>query len=445
MEINKIYQEPCLETLRKMPSDFLDCVITSPPYWQLRDYGYDGQWGLEPTFELYLENLWSMMDEIYRVLKPSGSVWINLGDTYGGGNSGKGGDTSKHTNENPSIKGTKFEGGVKKPLNKCLLLIPHRFAIGCIERGWIVRNDIIWAKRNGMPESVTDRFSKKHEYVFFMTKSEKYYFDLDSIRDKVKTSSLDRYKYSFNGNKNDADRDWIGYAEGDKTHLIPQSEKNQMSIDNFNLGKYSSIENESEHRQGMNKSRGNNVIEKRPNLPTHNEFVSFIRERLNVKTILQNTNFSKTTIEHWFRNDEVGFSYPSSEDWNSFKHLIENWDEECNLMDEKLNHIIYETDDINKNLHKGKNCGDVADFWDIPTKPSSLNHYASYNDALIQKPILAGCPEGGLIYDPFMGTGSTADACLRAKRNYIGSEMSSEYCKIANARLKQHDIQPKLF
>ena len=82
MNTNQIYVEPCLVTLKKMPDNFLDCVITSPPYWQLRDYGYDGQWGLEPTFDEYLQNLWSMMDEIYRVLKPTGTCWINLGDTY---------------------------------------------------------------------------------------------------------------------------------------------------------------------------------------------------------------------------------------------------------------------------------------------------------------------------------------------------------------------------
>lgn len=84
MEINKIYNEPCLETLSKMNDNSIDCVITSPPYWQLRDYGYDGQWGLEPTFQEYLEHLWSLMDELHRILKPEGSVWINLGDTYNG-------------------------------------------------------------------------------------------------------------------------------------------------------------------------------------------------------------------------------------------------------------------------------------------------------------------------------------------------------------------------
>ena len=191
MEINKVYNEPCLETLKKMPNEYLDCVITSPPYYQLRDYGYSGQWGLEPTFKEYLEHLWEMMDEIYRVLKPSGTVWINLGDTY---------STQSGTNL-AKLRGKEYQydstylvnRGESSNLikdkslpNKCLLLLPHRFAIGCIDRGWIVRNDIIWAKRNGMPESVTDRFSKKHEYFFFMVKSEKYYFDLDSIREKHK-------------------------------------------------------------------------------------------------------------------------------------------------------------------------------------------------------------------------------------------------------------------
>jgi len=311
MEINKIYQEPCMETLKKMPNDFLDCVITSPPYWQLRDYGYDGQWGLETTYKEYLEHLWEMMDEIYRVLKSSGTVWINLGDTY---------NNSQNSNRNgkDSSLGGKVRGGGEYKLpkkitqepNKCLLLIPHRFAIGCIDRGWIMRNDIIWAKRNGMPDSVTDRFTKKHEYFFFMVKSEKYYFDLDSIRDK--------------------------------TISLPK------------------IRNKAEEKFGFGTS-----------------------------------NFSEG--ERVWGND------------------------------------------------KGKNPSSVSDFWDVPTKPSTTEHYASYNDELIRKPILAGCPEGGIIYDPFMGTGSTAEASWRANRNYIGSEMSEKYVQIANQRLEPFLTQEKLF
>jgi len=396
MQIDKIYNEPCLDTLKRMPNDFLDCVITSPPYWQLRDYGYDGQWGLEPTFNQYLENLWSMMDEIYRVLKPTGTVWINLGDTY-------------------------------QRSNKCLLLIPHRFAIGCIDRGWIVRNDIVWAKRNGMPESCLDRFTKKHEYFFFMVKSESYYFNLDAIRDRVKDVSLERYKYKFTGQENGNSNNF----KGDKSHLIPDS-------------KYKTIDIEKDHRQGMHKNRGENMIEKRPNLPTQLEFVNFIKKRIKINVLIESLDIPKTTIEHWFRNDIKGFSYPSIEHWELIKDYLDNWDDEFEMINEKMTYVIYETDDINKNLEKGKNPGDVADFWDIPTKPNKESHYAQYNDELIRKPILAGCPEGGLIYDPFMGSGSTAEACIRAKRNYIGSEMSIEYLQISNKRLEPYKQQLNL-
>lgn len=179
--VNKIIQGNCLDVIKQIPDGSVNCVITSPPYWQLRDYGWSGQWGLEPTYQEYLEHLWSLMDEIKRVLRDDGTAWINLGDSYNGSG---GCHTEKHKNDTgfqgklAPLKGGKGGKDIEVP-NKCLLLIPHRFAIGCIDRGWIIRNDVIWAKRNGMPESVTDRFSKKHEYFFFMVKSEKYYFDLD--------------------------------------------------------------------------------------------------------------------------------------------------------------------------------------------------------------------------------------------------------------------------
>jgi DNA modification methylase len=397
METNKIYCESNLDTLKKMSDNSIDCVITSPPYWQLRDYGYDGQWGLEPTFNEYLENLWSMMDEIYRVLKETGTVWINLGDTYA-------------------------------RATKCLLLIPHRFAIGCIDRGWILRNDIVWAKPNGMPESCKDRFTKKHEYFFFMVKSEKYYFDLDAIRDPIKEVSLERYKYNFTGTEGGGSNN----LKGNKSHLIPQT-------------KYQTIDIEKEHRQGMHQNRGENIIEKRPNLPSQNEFISFIKKRIKINVLIDSVDIPKTTIEHWFRNDEKGFSFPSVEHWNTIKHLLDNWDNEFELMDFKMTNVIFETDDINKNSNKGKNPGDVSDFWAITTKPSSNEHYASYNEELIRKPILAGCPENGIIYDPFMGTGSTAESALRSNRKYIGSEMNKKYIEIANKRLEPFIKQTKLF
>lgn len=317
MEINRIYKEPCLDTLSKMGNNSIDCIITSPPYWQLRDYGYDGQWGLEPTFNEYLEHLWSLMRECYRVLKMGGTCWVNLGDTYNGVSVGN--RSNKGYSENTIIDSFKKEksDSIK---NKCLLLIPHRFAIGCIDMGWIVRNDIIWAKRNGMPEPVTDRFSKKHEYMFFMVKSEKYYFDLDAVRDKTITGT----------------------------------------------------------------------------------------ERCD---IIKSKTSSNTTALNSGRAKEL-------ESKGSFEF---------------------------KNNPNGKSPGTVSDFWDIPTKPSSSKHYAVYNDSLIAKPILAGCPEGGIIYDPFMGSGSTAEAALRANRKFIGSEMSDEYYDISMRRLSPILAQLNLF
>jgi site-specific DNA-methyltransferase (cytosine-N4-specific) len=310
METNIVYNETCLETCKRLPNESVDCIITSPPYWQLRDYGYPEQWGLEPTFNEYLEHLWTLMDEIHRILKPSGTVWINLGDTYNGNTVGN--RSNKGYNEN-TIVDTFRKNKIEAIKNKCLLLIPHRFAIGCIDRGWIVRNDIIWAKRNGMPESVTDRFSKKHEYFFFMVKSEKYFFDLDAIRDKHSESSIKRIEYGFKSN-----HDSIG------------------NIDTDRMGERS-----------------------------------------------------------------------------------------CNP--------------------KGKNPGSVSDFWDIPTKPNKDKHYAQYSDSLISKPILAGCPEGGIIYDPFMGSGSTADAAIRTNRKFIGSEASKEYYDLCSKRIGWQLLQHSLF
>lgn len=301
--INKIYNESCMDTVSRMPDNYLDCIITSPPYWQQRDYGYDGQWGSEPTFQEYLDHLWSLMDAVYPKLKDSGTVWINLGDTYNG-NKISNSNTLINENVHKSNIVKKIQPGIK---NKSLLLIPHRFAIGCIESGWILRNDIIWAKSNAMPESVTDRFSKKHEYMFFFVKNDKYYFDLDAIKDKIENKGKPRVFGKSGNPRNDTGR-------------IYNPEKNDK-----------------------------------------------------------------------------------------------------------------------------KNPGDVSDFWNIPTKPNSAKHYATYNDELIRKPILAGCPEGGIIYDPFIGIGTTAVCALRANRKFIGSEMSKEYCDIANKNIEPYLLQRKLF
>ncbi len=308
-----IYNMGVLSGMKLMEDNSIDCIITSPPYWQLWDYGYPGQWGLEPTYQEYLEHLWQFMDECKRVLKKTGTAWINLGDTDGG--SKKGNDDGLR-NHKVGININKNDG-----VNKCLLLIPHRFAIGCIDRGWIMRNDIIWAKRNGMPESCQDRFSKKHEYFFFMAKNQKYYFDLDGIR--IKTG--------------------------------------------------------------------------------------------------------RETSEEMYNKNKVGSFHNHSSDL------------EQGLMQKKVAGFS------NMNNPSGKNPGTVSDFWDVTTKGSSEKHYASFNFKLIEKCIVAGCPEGGTVLDPFCGTGTTLVRALQLNRKVIGIDASKEYCEIAEKNLSKEMDQIKMF
>lgn len=167
-----------MKVLKTIPDDSVDCVVTSPPYWALRDYGVAGQIGLEPNIEEYLEKLIAVFDEIKRVLKLEGTCWINFGDTYA--NKTKGGHRNK-------LQGNMFDSLTRRATipkiktelcipPKSLCLIPLRFAVRMIERGWILRNEIIWHKPNTMPQSVKDRFTVDFEKIFFFVKSKRYYF-----------------------------------------------------------------------------------------------------------------------------------------------------------------------------------------------------------------------------------------------------------------------------
>jgi len=294
---------------------------------QLRDYGWSGQWGLEPTYQQYLDHLIEFMVEVKRALKPEGTIWINLGDTYStqSGSMGSGKWTDP---KNPIASNTTFTQSSPEMQKKCLMLIPQRFAIRCIdELDLILRNDIIWAKRNGMPESVTDRFSKKHEFFFFFAKQEKYYFDLDAIRDKQKEISI----------------------------------KRSMSI---------------------------NHLEQRED---------FGSKSFSISSVAQNSYYKK------FR---------------------ENY---------------------SKGILQGKNPGDVSDFWDITTKANSAEHYAAFNSELIDKPIVSGSPKGGIICDPFCGTGTTLFRSYELGRNFIGNDGKKEYVDDANKLWQEIRSQERLF
>ena len=161
----------------------IDCVITSPPYWGLRDYKTEGQLGLEPTFQEYINKLMAIFDQIKRVLKKEGTCWVILGDTYNGNTKGNHNRSNHGSHEKWNLQPSRPNNNdLIKPISKdieekSLLMIPQRFAIAMLDHGWILRNDIIWYKPNCMPSSATDRFTVDYEHIFFFTKSQNYYFE----------------------------------------------------------------------------------------------------------------------------------------------------------------------------------------------------------------------------------------------------------------------------
>lgn len=195
MELNKIYHGHCLEVLKTLPSETVNTVVTSPPYWGLRDYGVDGQIGLENSVEEYVSALVEVFREIKRILKDDGTVWLNLGDAYAG--SGKGAwvekDKQKHVYvPNPKGNETKINNIPTGLKAKDLIGLPWKVAFALQADGWYLRQDIIWHKSNPMPESVTDRPTRAHEYIFLMSKQPKYYYDHEAIKIPSKNPVDDR-------------------------------------------------------------------------------------------------------------------------------------------------------------------------------------------------------------------------------------------------------------
>ena len=187
-----------IDKLKEIADGTVQTVVTSPPYWGLRDYQTEGQLGLEKTPEEYVEKMVKVFREVKRVLKKDGTCFLNLGDSYAGSTGqtgGKGLNTyQKEANAtNSMMKPSKING--LKPKDLCM--IPARVAIALQSDGWWLRQDIIWHKPNPMPESVQDRCTKSHEFIFLLTKSAKYYYDNNAIREPVSDVSLKRAEYGW--------------------------------------------------------------------------------------------------------------------------------------------------------------------------------------------------------------------------------------------------------
>jgi len=299
--LNEIICGDALATLRKFPDESIDCVVTSPPYFALRDYGMKNQIGLEEDFNGYLGRLIAVFDEIKRILKPAGTCWVVLGDTYGG--SGVGGNLFRQKKGKSSfLKNSPNLFSHHNRYRKSLLQIPSRFSIAMIENGWLLRNEIIWHKPNCQPSPAADRFTIDYEKVFFFVKNRKYYFH---------------------------------------QQFEPLRDKERLKRPIFNSAK-------------KQKYRG----------------VAF--SAINHKT------FEKSRLK-------------------MFERGVRN-----------------------------KRC-----VWTIGTNNFSGEHFATFPERLIETPVSAGCPEGGIVLDPFVGSGTTALVAKKLNRSYIGIELNPKYVKIA--------------
>ena len=416
----------CRETLKQFDEQARMCV-TSPPYYGLRDYGGEEyQIGQEQTPEEFIEQLVSVFREVRNVLTDDGTLWVNLGDSYYNYRPGKGQalvkQTVSKTKQDLPDKCSKRANKLQGLKEKDLIGIPWMFAFAMRNDGWYLRQDIIWHKPNPMPESVRDRCTKAHEYIFLFSKNKKYFYNNEAIKEPAKDwGTRDRTNGKY-------------HNEG--TGLQPHSgltksypTKNKRSVWTSKHGKYVTEENEATHRQGIHANRGQNLIEVRSKLPKQKEFVEFLRSKTNAKVLAENTDIPLTKIEHWFRFDNSGFAYPTIEDWKKVREHIDDYD----VMDEGLTYFELKTDEVAVSDKKNK-----RSVWSITNKPYKGAHFATYPPDLIEPCILAGSEKGDIILDPFMGSGTTAMVAKSLGRDYIGCELHEDYGNLIQKRVQEY-------
>ena len=306
--INRCHFGDCLETLRQMPDGIAQTCVTSPPYFGLRDYGHDGQIGLEPTPDEFIAKLVEVFSEVKRVLKDDGTLWLNIGDSYNA-HPGQRKTTDKAGDKQKSVRGA--TAAASRSVDGCkpkdLIGIPWLLAFALRADGWYLRQEIIWAKPNPMPESVTDRCTKSHESIFLLAKSEKYYFDNGAIKEDVSQSSVVR------------------------------------------------LQQDVEQQTGSDRVPG--------------------KTNGNMKAVGSMDKRNKRSV------------------------------------------------------------------WTVPTTPYKGAHFATFPPALIEPCILAGAPSGGVVLDPFFGSGTTGQVAQNLGRKFIGCELNQAYKALQDERLCQPSLE----
>lgn len=431
--LNTFIQGNCKEKLKLIPRKSVRCCVTSPPYFGLRDYGtgvwlggdescshfkeskgakantgqkndmggcgdsiykavcpkcgaarIDEQIGLEETPEEYIANLVGIFEEVKQVLTDDGTLWVNIGDSYAGSGKGNNPDGTPHPSKLSAKQGTQqgTSEGIQLPNKasaiglkpKDLIGIPWMLAFALRAAGWYLRQDIIWHKPNPMPESVTDRCTKAHEYIFLLSKSNKYYYDADAIKTVVQDSTVQRMLQQI------------------------ENQKGSDRVPGKTNGTMKAVGPGRAPRPGIDVNGGNQGSD-------------------NGIPAIGHKNLLRTDKNHSFHEARKGSGIDNSAalNGNGVKGHSGNFSADGELI--------------------GGGMANKKSVWTIVTQPYSEAHFATFPPQLIVDCIKAGSAEGDTILDPFSGAGTTAMVAQKLERNFIAIELNQKYIDIAERRL----------
>lgn len=400
----KLILGDCLEQIKTLPSDSVHACISSPPYFQQRDYGVDGQIGLEESVEEFIDKLVELYREVKRVLHPSGTIWVNLGDGYAAGGKGGGGSFMDMRKEGTwadkaTKKGWRTTPGLKP---KDLIGAPWRLALALQADGWYLRSDIIWHKPSAMPESVTDRPGKAHEYVFLLSKEPHYFYDGDAIREKT---------------------------------------GNEMTPEEYEAAKVGSFHNhENDLNEGLSqkKTAGFKVMthplgrNRRTvwSIPTEafkdSHFATFPTKLVEpcIKAATSEKGCCPTCFSPWIRIHEEGIAIKENHR-NGFRGENDNTDRP----------YLHSNKDNSKPKPRKR-----ADAPGAKVSPTSVFRTGEIKVKLpIDWKPSCDCekaePIPCTILDPFSGAGTTGLVAARNQRSYIGIELNPEYLEMSRERI----------
>jgi DNA modification methylase len=390
---HKIYEGDCINVMTSMSDKSVDVIITSPPYFQQRDYDMDSQIGREETIELYVSKMKEWSVQCLRILKDTGSLFLNIGDKYE---------------------------------KKGLQMIPERVCLAIMDAGWVLRNKIVWYKPNHMPSSVKDRFCSTWEPVYFFTKdsgkyyNQEYYCDLDSIRETPQTKSRILFPKTCSFSEYEDIKN--------KVTEFNENRKSNGKFKNVGINKGASPGARQQQEISYSKMRKHSFTDSEE-LEVHTYLKEKAREhKLSAKKLDEMFGY-KSKCGHWLRLDH-GRSLPSVSDYQKLKDCLKLDDRFDTQMLEE--HYVLQTV---QNNPKGKSPEDV---WSIPlTHEKGVEHFATFPIELPLKILSVFCPKEGTVLDTFAGSGTTGLAAKQLGLSSLQIELNPEFVELIRKRMSE--------